>query len=452
MTHDAYEKARGLCLRLSLIHPHDRVTVALSGGADSVALAHILLRLRETLAFELSAAHLNHGLRAEESDRDEAFVRELCEKWGLPLTAQRAGLASRQKPQGYTLEQWAREERYAFLRRAACGGKIATAHTLSDQAETVLLHITRGAASRGAGGIRPLRDDLIRPLLEVSRGEVEAYCKAYGLLYVTDSTNFDTAYSRNRVRLEALPALKKVNPRAEEAWGRFAREQRELAAFLEEEAVHLLEKARCGDGYNVSALRAAKLPVLKTALTLLLSKKGSPSEKLTELALELLHREGAVEAAGGVILERCGDTLRYRTQKAEKLYWEIPFSLGDILLPGGQSVAARLYTCEETIKFQQIEKKTLNFLADYDKILGNASLRAAKPSDRFAPQGHAITKTMKNLRREAGIAPNEEIPVLAANNQVLWAAPFGFSREAALCEGEHPRRVLYLKSEKQKEE
>ncbi|MDO5602476.1 MAG: tRNA lysidine(34) synthetase TilS [Oscillospiraceae bacterium] len=448
MTHDAYEKARGLCLRLSLISSGQRVTVALSGGADSMALTHILLRLREELGFTLSAAHLNHGLRGEESDRDEDFVRARCAEWGLPLTVGHAALGERQKPKGYTLEQWAREERYAFLRRAAQGGKIATAHTLSDQAETVLLHLARGAGCRGAGGIQPSREDVIRPLLEVSRAEIEAYCAAHSLFYVTDSTNADTVYARNRVRLEAAPALKKINPRMEEALGRFACEQRELTAFLDGEAEALLDRAKRENGYDAEILRGAKAPVLKTALARLLSIKGQPSEKLVALTLDMLEKKtGAVEAAGGVILECSGGLLHYRREKTEEICWEIPFACGEIQLPTGKKITAEMVTCEETIKFQQIEKKTLKFLADYDKILGNASLRAARPGDRYAPEGHTITKTMKHLRRENGIPAEEEIVVLAAGNKVFWAAPFGFSREVRLREGERPSRVLFLKSE-----
>lgn len=451
MKQNGYEKVRGLCLRFSLIFPNDHVTVALSGGADSVALAHMLLRLQKEWGFTLTAAHLNHGLRGEESDRDEAFVRAWCKERNLPLTVKAAHLAEQKKPAGKTLEEWARDVRYAFLEKAAQGGKIATAHTLSDQAETVLMHIVRGAGAQGAGGISPKRQNLIRPLLELSRSEIEQYCAENQLDYVTDSTNLDTAYSRNYIRLQVLPMLKVFNPRTEAALGRFAEEQRELAAYMTQQAENLLQKAKQGEGYAAAILCKAPVPVLKTALLKLLSEKGQAGEKLVRLTVSILEKQsGAVETTGGVIWECRGGLLQKRVPKPCTVsIGEQPFSVGSVQKIGDWTVSSLVSTYEETIKFLQMEKNTLNFLTDYDKILNGISIRAAQGKDRFALQGHQITKTIKNLRRENGIPAGDLLPVLTTGEEILWAAPFGFSRMRSLKSGERPDRVLAIKARKE---
>lgn len=163
----------------------DRVICAISGGADSVALLWCLYLLREQLDLKLSAAHLNHGLRGEESDRDEDFVRQLCAGYQIPLTVGRTQVQA----QGRGLEDAARRARYTFLESLDPAAKIATAHTADDNAETVLLHLIRGAGLRGLGGIAPARGRVIRPMLGVTRQEVEAFLEHWNLPHVEDSSN-----------------------------------------------------------------------------------------------------------------------------------------------------------------------------------------------------------------------------------------------------------------------
>lgn len=189
-----------------LILPGDAVVCAVSGGADSVALLFALYLLRDKLEISLSAAHFNHGLRGEESDRDGAFVRELCDRYRIPLTVGCGKVVPGKKG----LEAAAREARYAFLKTLP--GKIATAHTADDNAETVLMHLVRGTGLRGLGGIMPQNDKLIRPMLSVTREDVLAFLGEYHLTYVTDSTNDTDQFLRNRLRHYVMPLLRKENP------------------------------------------------------------------------------------------------------------------------------------------------------------------------------------------------------------------------------------------------
>ena len=196
----------GFIRRYRMLEPGDRVICAVSGGADSVALLFALWLLREKLNITLEAAHFNHGLRGGESDRDAAFVRDLCSRYDIPLHEAKGHVTSGEKG----LEAAAREARYAFFETLP--GKIATAHTADDNAETVLMHMVRGTGLKGLGGIAPVRGNLIRPLLEVTRQQVLAFLEEYHLSYVTDSSNETDQFLRNRLRHHVMPLLKQENP------------------------------------------------------------------------------------------------------------------------------------------------------------------------------------------------------------------------------------------------
>ena len=189
-----------------MIHPGDRVICALSGGADSVALLFAFYLLKEKLEIRLEAAHFNHHLRGEESQRDEQFVRELCDRYDIPLHLGQAHV----QPGKKGLEAAARDARYAFLR--ALPGKIATAHTADDNAETVLLHLVRGTGLKGLGGITPVNGNVIRPMLTVTRSDVEAFLDEYYVNHIEDSSNHGDVFLRNRIRHHVMPLLTAENP------------------------------------------------------------------------------------------------------------------------------------------------------------------------------------------------------------------------------------------------
>lgn len=190
----------------NLIEAGDQVTCAVSGGSDSVALLFALYLLKDKLQIQLAAAHFNHLFRGPEGDRDEAFVREFCRRYDIPLTVGRGEVIPGKKG----LEAAARDARYAFLRELP--GKIATAHTADDNAETVLMHLVRGTGLKGLGGIAPVNGNVIRPMLSIQQQEVEAFCAEWCLSFVTDSSNPGDAFLRNRLRHHVMPLLKQENP------------------------------------------------------------------------------------------------------------------------------------------------------------------------------------------------------------------------------------------------
>ena len=221
-------KLRAFSKEYQLISKGDTVVCAVSGGADSMALLWALYLLKEEWDLNLCAAHFNHHLRGAESDRDEAFVRDFCAGYGIPLHVGSARVVAGEKG----LEAAARDARYDFLRTLP--GKIATAHTADDNAETLLLHLIRGTGLKGLGGITPVRGNLIRPMLHVTREDVEQFLAEYAVDHIHDSSNSTDAFLRNRLRHHVMPLLKQENPRLAQNLSAMALRLREDEAALQE--------------------------------------------------------------------------------------------------------------------------------------------------------------------------------------------------------------------------
>jgi tRNA(Ile)-lysidine synthase len=247
-------KERRFPIQHSLMRAGERVCAAVSGGADSVALLLALVeanRAKESLGVVLSAVHVHHRLRGAEADADEAFVRQLCEHFDVPHVVERVDVAARQAAEREGLEEAARELRYAVFWELMKSGKadvVATAHTLDDQAETVVMKLLRGAWTEGIGGIAPVvetagqeqRGRIVRPLLSARRVEVEAYLRQRGQTWREDATNRDVSLTRNRVRHELMPTLRKFNPGIEVALARLSQIARDEEAFWQAEVARVL--------------------------------------------------------------------------------------------------------------------------------------------------------------------------------------------------------------------
>jgi tRNA(Ile)-lysidine synthase len=243
-----------LAIDRSLMCAGERVCVAVSGGADSVALLLSLVeanRAKEPLGVVLSAVHVHHGLRGAEADADEAFVRELCERLAVPLLVERVDVAARQAALREGLEEAARELRYHVFRGLMKVGKadvVATAHTVDDQAETVMMKLLRGAWTEGIGGIAPVVEGtsqdrpgrVVRPMLSVRRAEVEVFLRERGQTWREDATNRDVSLTRNRVRHELMPVLRQFNPGIDIALARLAEIARDEEAFWQAEVARML--------------------------------------------------------------------------------------------------------------------------------------------------------------------------------------------------------------------
>ena len=255
-----------------LIARGDRIVCAVSGGADSMALLFCLYLLKDEWELDLSAAHFNHHLRGEESNRDEQFVRDFCKGYGIPLYTGEAQVVT--GPKG--LEAAAREARYAFLKNLP--GKIATAHTADDNAETMLMHLIRGTGLKGLGGIMPRNGNVIRPILNATREDVENFLTEYCVDHITDSSNNTDDFLRNRLRHQVMPLLKAENPRLAENLSATA-----LRLRQDEQALESLAASQ--DPGNVAALRAMAPAVRARALEHFLKSCGIREPEAPHIAL-----------------------------------------------------------------------------------------------------------------------------------------------------------------------
>lgn len=410
----------------------DCVTVGFSGGADSVCLLHLLLSLQEELHIHISALHMHHGIRGAEADRDAAFCKAFCEKYGVPFETVYADVPQTAAQSGETTEECARRLRYAALQAAAGEqGKIATAHTADDNAETVLWNLTRGTGLAGLCGIPPVRENIVRPLLFCTRAQVESYCAENQLDFVTDSTNFSPVYTRNRIRHEVLPVLRKLNPAVSEAVTRMCaqlRAENETAEVLCDAVLQTVPK----NAVPLAVLRAQPKSVACRVLKRILQEKtgGELTAVHIDAAYALLFKNSSITLPNGVIVRSRAGVLEFpETTETESFCVPLPTENfpATVYLPNGR-VEIQKYAQKD---LQNLHKELLANAVDCAKI-GNTVLRSRRAGDRFTHGTRAGTKSVKKWLNALGIAPEQRnaVPLLAAGSEILWFAGCGASAAA----------------------
>lgn len=390
-------KLRKLVRQYDMVAKGDHVICAVSGGADSVALLFGMYLLREKLGITLSAAHFNHRLRGEESDRDENFVREFCDRYDIPLKVGSAQVVPGKKG----LEAAAREARYGFF--ATLEGKIATAHTADDNAETVLMHLVRGTGLRGLGGISPVNGNVIRPMLTVTRQEVLAFLDEYCLSFVEDSSNQGDDFLRNRLRHRVMPILKEENPRLAENVSQMAMQLREDAEALE--SADTLP--------TVAKLQQMPSALRSRAISRFLKENGVPEPERSHIraveALVFSEKPSArANLPGGVTVGRAYDQLVVLEQKNP--LEEITLLPGDALNLPQWGVRISFESAEQIINTKEVF--TVN-------AAGAITLRSRQTGDSI--RLNAGTCTLKKLFIDRKIPAHQRahIPVLADEQGVL---------------------------------
>ena len=289
----------------------DRVVCALSGGPDSVCLAHLLKALQPEFGYALAAAHFNHCLRGAESDGDEAFVRELCQKLEIPLTVGRGDVRAYGREHGLSTEEAARVLRYDFL--FSQEGYIAAAHHGGDQIETVLLNLLRGTGLKGLCAMAPRQDRLLRPLLFAEKRQISTFLEENSISYRVDRTNAEDEALRNRLRHHVLPLLLEENPNLTATVGRMTDLLRQENDFLEQSARQLLAQAAREGGWNCEILAGAHPVLRRRALRLVLDEIPDPSMAHVEAAEAMIGRTDGSERLslpGGYVLRREYGVLR----------------------------------------------------------------------------------------------------------------------------------------------
>ena len=473
------EKVRAFAQENELFAPGQRLCAAVSGGADSMALLRLLLRIRPVFGYELTACHVNHGLRGEPADRDEAFVRAECARLNVPLRVFHPADVGAAVP-GHPGEDWARKLRYACFDALRAGGidAVATAHTATDQTETLLFRLARGAGLHGAAGIRPSRPGFCRPLLCLTRAETEQVCTACGQRWVTDETNETDAYARNRVRRAALPALQSTNGAAVENLARFCEKAARADAYFARKAQELLSAARL-DGTQAAGIRApdacrvwrlgplsaADAPVLEAAMHSLTAPVRDAEEKYVQLLCALVRRgSGAVQLTGRVRFcagkgffwqEEVLELPQRQTTPQPESWPFVPEKQAEYGFAGGWKVTAELFTADFEEKIQVVHKKDLKNQADYARITtlyAGLVLRTRQPGDVYRPAGRSVHNRLRKWMNEAGIPAQmrDQLPLLAAGSEVLWVCGAGFAD--GLAPTADSENVLQMEAQKMEEQ
>lgn len=397
------------CRREGLLAPGDRVLCAVSGGADSMALLWGAYLLKDTLGIRLEAAHFNHRLRSAESDRDEAFVREFCGRFDIPLTVGGGAVAAGEKG----LEAAARDARYAFLR--SLPGKIATAHTADDNAETLLIHLVRGTGLKGLGGIAPVSGKLIRPMLTVTRRQVEDFLAEYQIPHVEDSSNGTDAFLRNRLRHHVMPLLKAENPRLAESLSAMA-----LRLRQDEEA---LAQMAAGPLPDVETLKTVSPAVRNRMLERLLKESGvkEPEARHIALAESLVFSDkpsAKADFPGGVTVGRNYDRLEVLPRET----CPEPAPLPEKGTLEWRGLRITVESAEEIVNTPSVFTVSAK---------GAAVLRSRQPGDALRLSGG--TKSLKKLfiDRKIPAARRPQIPVIADAEGVLGVYGIGVNLDRA---------------------
>ncbi len=417
------------------------VLCAVSGGADSMALLHMLLRRGD---LRVCAAHFEHGLCGEESLRDAAFVENWCRENSVPLLVEHGDARAYAREHGLGIEEAARELRYAFLERAADAfgcGIIATAHNADDNAETMLFHLLRGSGLDGLRGIPRRRGRIVRPLLDTPRAGIEVYLRENAVPHVEDSSNAEEAFSRNLLRRQVMPVLRELNPRVSEAMGRTARLLERDGACLDRQAQELLAGAGDGDSLPIVALRGQDPAIASRAIRAFWPR--SLSEERTESALRFLEEDGygLLELPGGSLRREQGRLYRDGEEDTAALpERELPTE-GTLAIPE----AGIVLRCERTEKKQEINDLFKTYELKCEKIHGNIVCTGRRDGDRFHPARRGCGKSLHALFREAGLTRRERalVPVLRDEEGILAVLGFGQDERSVAAYGDPVIRISW---------
>ncbi len=393
----------------------DIVTVALSGGADSVALLHALYTLRGEFGITVNAAHLNHSIRGEEADRDQKFVQDFCEKLGIILFCEKSDVPLFAKENHLSLELAAREVRYDFLKRVA-KGKIATAHSASDNLETLLFNLTRGSGLKGMRGIPAVRDNIVRPIILCSRADVEKYCEENGLEFVTDSTNLSDDYSRNKIRHNVVPLLKQINPSVEASAIRscdsFSEDSDYLDRTAKEYLFGLINDNSLFVGTLCSLHKAVSKRVLKQYFEICYPFVQLENHHINELLFLCENRCGKINLPSDIHAQVTDDCLYFYSE--------------------GENTINQFYVSLEEIEI--VNNLFSNNLLDCDKIVGKLTVRTREEGDSIRLYNRGCTKSLKKLYTECKIPVylREDLPVISDEKGVVWVHNIGVAQRVAI--------------------
>ena len=459
-------KIRQFITEYKLLAPGDNVIIGLSGGADSVCLFRILTKLREEMNLNLIAVHIHHGIRGEEADSDEKFVYNLCKNHNVDFISEKYDIPAISKTTGESEEECGRRIRYEVFAKIAgqyANSKIAVAHHMNDQAETVIFRMVRGTGIKGIGGMKPRNGNIIRPLLCVTKKEIVSYLQDINEQYCIDSTNEDVRYSRNYIRKELLTRLEEVNPSITEHIFWLSDEANQVYEYMIFHAEAILNKATvyrkdCAgahrvkeDGivakymqdisviavYNVKQMILEKKIILEYALRHMIEKEGISLKDVTREHIDSIYgildkeESSIVMLPRGIRILKENDFLILKDESRGCKASEYNMQIADdkeYELPDGSKVKTKILS-----EFDRslIPQTTYTKWFDYDKLIDGLCVRTRQSGDYLVVNEAGSTKKLKDYMIDAKIPKSlrETVPLIANGQKIAWVVGYRMSED-----------------------
>ena len=428
---------------LSVIEKHrmlscgDTVVVAVSGGADSMCLLHFFNKISSKMQLNIICAHVNHSIRGAEADSDEEFVRWFCEENKINAVFAHYNVPKIAKASGESEEQCGRRLRYEFFSSIADNAKIATAHNLNDSAETFIFNFTRGTGLKGLTGIPPVRDNIIRPLCECTREEIEQYLSDEFVSFVTDSTNLSDEYTRNKIRHNILPVLNEINPGFFSVFSKCVSVLSDSERYIEEKTAEAFIKTKKNIQFSIDDILLLD-KVIRDRLLIKIAEFFGASEvsfRHIEIISSFLSTGGALMLSENVTIVSDGKFLYKADEKLPEIsiYEKYDKAKCEYDFPGCTLTVETVD--KNTIKNYNSRQLCLSGYADSEKI-ENSFFRTRKDGDRFRYKNAEHSKSLKNLFKENNISVSDRwgIPMLADDEYIFWIDGVGVSDYAAIDE------------------
>lgn len=400
--------------KYDMLSSGDKVLVAVSGGADSMLLLNFLISVRDKYGITLAAAHVEHGIRGEDSVKDAEFVEDFCRSHNVEFHLLSINAPEEAKANKMGVEEYSRKRRYEFFNSIECD-KIATAHNLTDNVETALFRLARGSGLKGMCGIPPVRDKIIRPLIDVSSAEIREYCNKQNISYRTDVTNLDNDYSRNYIRNVIIPSFAEISGDFINNAAAFISDAREDMTFIEKSAEKAYLKC-CDDGrLRKSDIKELDISVAKRIVLKYFSDYNVTLDRVhLNSILCLLDKSGKVQIKGDIFAVADGEFLRFADfSKKDKIF----------------------KYATQILKFSEFDNKSVDFYCDCDKIIGKVTVRSRIAGDTIKPAGRGCSKSLKKLYNEMKIPPElrESVSVVVDEQGVIGVIGYCVDERVKTC-------------------
>jgi len=395
--------------KYNMLSKGDRVLIGVSGGADSIALLEFFVSVKEKYDLDICVAHIEHGIRGEDSVNDAEFVENYCKKLGVNFYLKTIDAPNLAKKAKMGVEEYSRMARYDFFNTIECD-KIATAHNLTDNIETLLFRLARGTGLKGACSIPAVRGKIIRPFIEVSSGEIRKWCNDNNIPYRVDCTNSDSAYSRNLIRLEILPLFEKLNANYQDNIENFISDVNEDYAFIDDYVKSIYPVIVKNNEIDLTKLNELDLSIKKRILIMFFDENG--------YSLSRIHLQSVIDI-----------TLKSGKSQIKENVFAIS-AKGKIRIAKFNDLNKKDEFVTKILNIDEFKDKNIDFYCDCDKIVGNIIIRAKQAGDRIKPAGRNVSKTLKKLFNESAY------PIEKRDKKIVVCDDFGIVGVIGLCADE----------------